>query len=369
MIYIHVPFCKSRCLYCDFFSSTELDLRGAYVDALCREMDNRNDEILHARAQTLYIGGGTPSQLGIDNLRRIFRHLAETVRLENGAEVTLEVNPDDVTPEFAGALHDTPVNRVSMGVQTLDDGLLRLLGRRHAAAQAMKAVGLLREAGFCNLSLDLMYGLPGQTMDMWKKDVDTLLSLGIPHLSAYSLQWEEGTRLYRLLEKGEVQEADEKLSLSMYRYLMDATRNAGMHHYEISNFALYGYEARHNSGYWRDDAYVGLGPGAHSYDGKRLRSWNVSSLKEYIMPDYHHDSPDRRELLTDTDLYNERVMKRLRTDQGLSLAELSEDEHVHALKMAASHINGGRMVLLDDCLRLTSVGIFTSNDIMSDLML
>lgn len=369
MIYIHVPFCKSRCLYCDFFSSTELGLRSAYVDALCHEMDVRREEMLAAGAETVYLGGGTPSQLGTDSLKRIFNHLETSIfprgDLRGVSEITLEANPDDISDEFVEALHETPINRISMGVQTLNDGLLRFLGRRHSAKVAVDAVETLRRNGYENLSLDLMYGLPGQTMEMWKRDVDRMLAMQIPHLSAYALQWEVGTRLYSMLERGEVEEADEELSLEMYEYLMDATARAGMHHYEISNFAVPGMEARHNSGYWRDDAYVGLGPGAHSYDGARRRSWNVSDIRAYC----NGTDEGGYELLSDTDLYNEKVMKRLRTDAGLCLDELKADEREHALKMAESHIRDGRMVLAAGHLRLTRKGIFVSNDIISDLML
>ncbi len=367
MIYVHVPFCKSRCLYCDFFSSTWAGRMEEYVSALIAEMDARADDLRLARANTLYIGGGTPSQLSADQLLRIFSHLHEVVPLEAGAEVTLECNPDDVSPEWVAAMRRTPINRISMGMQTTDDALLRLLNRRHTSAQAFDAVEMLRQAGYTNLSLDLMYGLPGQTMEMWEADVQALLSMQVPHLSAYALQWEEGTALYRMMERGEVAPADEELSLAMYRHLCRATREAGMEHYEISNFAMPQMRARHNSGYWRNEPYVGLGPGAHSYDGGRLRRSNPSDLALYIQmggcpePEVEH--------LNEGEWYEEQILKGLRTSEGVDLGALSQKYRDYALEMVAPHVQSGHATLHGNVLHLTEEGIFVSSDIMADLML
>lgn len=367
MIYIHIPFCKSRCLYCDFFSTTSLSLREDFVKALLKEIEGRAEELRRARANTIYIGGGTPSQLDVRHLTEIFDALQRVAPLQEGAEVTIECNPDDVTPEFVAALKTTPVNRISMGVQTFDDGLLRLLRRRHTPEQAHRAVDMLREAGYSNISLDLMYGLPGQTMDMWIRDVEEMLSLHVPHLSAYSLQWEEGTPLYLMLERGEVEEASDELSRGMYEYFVKATSMHSMEHYEVSNYAMPGMRARHNSGYWRDEPYVGLGPGAHSYDGVNVRSSNPSDLQKYIMSG---GMPECEvEILDEDALYEEKVLKGLRTIDGLDLSALAPKYREYALKMAEPHIRNGRMVQCDGVLRLTEDGIFVSNDIMSDMML
>ena len=362
MIYIHVPFCKSRCYYCDFFSSVRADLTESYVDALCAEAASRRDEMERACADTVYLGGGTPSQLTGVQLRRIFDALPEVCE---GAEVTIEVNPDDVTDEFVSGLQGTPVNRVSMGVRSLDDDVLVKINRRHRSADAVRAVNMLREAGYVNLSLDLMYGLPVQTMEKWQRDVDGVLALDVPHLSAYSLQWEEGTVLTRMRDRGEVQEADEETSLAMYRYLVDSTRKCGMEHYEISNFCKPGMYSRHNSGYWREEPYVGLGPGAHSYDGHRVRRSNNACLEDYCAGRVMY----AEEHLTDDELYDEMIMKRLRTSAGICVDEVPAEHVEYMLRMAERHIRSGRMVLEDGRLRLSSEGIFVSNDIMSDLML
>ena len=367
MIYIHIPFCKSRCLYCDFFSTTSREHMGAFVKALMNEMEGRAEELAHARANTIYIGGGTPSQLPGECIKAIFETLQSIVPLEHGAEVTIECNPDDIDADFLDVLAGTPVNRVSMGVQTFDDNLLRLLRRRHNAMQARDAVAMLRQAGYHNISLDLMYGLPGQTMDMWKMDVDELLAMSVPHMSAYSLQWEEGTPLFRMLEKGLVEEAPEDLSLEMYRYLVHATSVSGMEHYEISNFAMPGMRARHNSGYWRNEPYVGLGPGAHSYDGNRRRCSNPTDLAGYIES---RGLPQMDvEILDDDALYEEQVLKALRTTDGLDVELLPQKYRNYALRMAKTHLESGRLSMEQNVLRLTEEGIFVSNDIMSDMML
>lgn len=367
MIYIHIPFCKSRCLYCDFFSSTSSELKYSFVEALFKEMNARADEMRLARANNIYIGGGTPSQLPAELIKSIFDKLMSIVPLDEGAEVTIECNPDDVSPEFLHALNKTPVNRISMGIQTLNDDLLCMLRRRHDSNQARNAVAMLRQAGYDNISVDLMFGLPGQTMDMWKSDVDEILSMHVSHLSGYSLQWEEGTALYSMLEKGEVHEAPEELSLEMYRYLVEAAKESGMEHYEISNYAMPGMRARHNSGYWKDEAYVGLGPGAHSYDGCMVRSSNPSNLMEYIQAD---GMPQQAQEILDEDaLYEERVLKGLRTIDGLDVRTLHSKYRDYAISMAEKHIASGHMIYNGDVLRLTEEGFLVSNDIMSDLML
>lgn len=340
---------------------------GRYVDALLGEMEHRGEELSRARANTIYIGGGTPSRLPVPMLQRLFRGLSEIVPIEDGAEVTLECNPDDVCQEWVRGLRQTPVNRISMGVQTLDDGLLHVLNRRHTAAQARAAVDMLRRAGYDNLSLDLMYGLPGQTMEMWRTDVRELLGMGVPHLSAYSLQWEEGTVLYRMKERGELAEADEELSLEMYRLLCCEAAGAGMEHYEISNFAMPGLRARHNSGYWRNEPYVGLGPGAHSYDGERLRSSNPANLQAYIAAGGRPVAEVER--LSEDEWYEEQILKGLRTRDGVELQSLPRHYADYALKMVRPHIVAGRVALDGSVLRLTEEGIFVSNDVMSDLML
>ncbi len=366
-IYIHVPFCQSRCAYCDFYSTTEGgEWKSQYLSALQREMEARRHEVEGRLIDTLYIGGGTPSQLPTDLLCRMFEAVTSLFTLKPDAEVTVEANPDDVMAEWLGALRQTPVNRISMGVQTFDDGLLSLLRRRHTSAQALEAVALCREAGYANLSIDLIYGLPGQSLEMWRRDLEQAKALAVPHLSAYALQYEPGTVLYRMLEKGLIQEADEELSLEMYSELCRKAARMGMEHYEISNFALPGKRSRHNSSYWQQEPYWGFGPGAHSYDGERTRRWNEPQLKEYLKAE--GDVPHGSEELTKEEQYDELVFTRLRTSDGLPMALLSPENRVYCLRMAEPHLKSGKLRLESGILRLDESGIFVSDDIMSDLM-
>lgn len=366
-LYIHVPFCRSRCIYCDFYSTTlGRDTMAAYVGAVEREVSLRRQYIKGTRVHTIYIGGGTPSLLPTRLLERLFNAILRHFSLDADAEVTVEANPDDVTPDWLRGIAATPVNRISMGTQTFDDKILGILRRRHNAQQTRIAVELCREAGIGNISLDLIYGLPGQTMDCWQSDVEQALGLGIKHLSAYSLSYEEGTRLDAMLRKGLVQEADEELSRSMYDYLMSATAKAGFLHYEISNFALPSFHSRHNSCYWQGTPYLGLGAGAHSYDGQRSRRANLPDVKAYIAA--KGDVPHETEELDGDTLYNEFIMTRLRTRSGIPLNELDDDKRSYCLQMAQPHIAHRRLHLDDGHLRLTKEGIFTSNDIISDLM-
>lgn len=366
-IYIHVPFCQKRCIYCDFYSTTlGLEWKRLYVSALKREMLLRRSEIDFARVPSLYIGGGTPSQLPTSLLLEMFRAIKDLFTLADNAEVTIEINPDDVTPHFVETLSQTPVNRISMGVQTFSDELLLFLNRRHTSAQALQAVQLIRDAGYNNISLDLIYGLPGQTLWDWESDVRQLLALDVPHLSAYALSYEEGTPLHNLLLEGKVSEVSEELSWQMYEYLMDETAAAGFEHYEISNFAKPGKCAKHNCSYWDGSPYLGFGPGAHSYDGNNVRRSNNTSLSDYV-----HATSDvlhQIEVLSPQERYDEYVMIHLRTASGLSLAHLTSEQKAYCLQMAEPHIRCGNLLKEGDRLRLSRKGIFVSNIVISDLM-
>ena len=376
-VYLHIPFCQSRCIYCDFYSTTSLAKQQRYVDCLIREMQLRQAEWpLRAQTLSIYIGGGTPSTLPPTLLQEIFRRVTSLYPPTADAEITLEANPDDVTAEWIAELKQTPVNRISMGVQTFHDPLLHTLRRRHSSQQARQAVRLLQEAGYDNLSIDLIYGLPGQTMEMWQSDVEQAIQLGTPHLSAYSLMFEEGTPLTRMLEAGLVQEMSDDLSWQCYEYLCQRLEAAGYQHYEISNFALPGKHSRHNSAYWTGAPYLGFGAGAHSYDGQRTRRSNKDSLDEYLRClsiDNGKGSDTYYELeeLSDTDLYNEFVMTRLRTSQGFYLDELEQRFGKEALadcqEALHQHLVQGNITKEGQQIRLTRQGVFVSNDVISDL--
>jgi oxygen-independent coproporphyrinogen-3 oxidase len=368
-IYIHIPFCRSRCIYCGFYSTTSLGLRQRYVDAVCREMQIRATET--ACADTIYLGGGTPSQLSIQQLRQLFDALYIYNKVGNDAEVTIEVNPDDVTAEFAAALGQLPVNRVSMGAQTFADDRLKFLHRRHTAAQVSEAVQRLRAAGIGNISIDLMYGFPGETLSDWQHDIYSAIALDVEHLSAYCLMIEEGTPLYERLECRpntlSVTLPDEELERTMYETLIDRLEKAGFEHYEISNFAKKGFRSRHNSSYWTGIPYLGLGAAAHSYDGKS-RSWNVADIHQYMEGIERGERPFESEELDADTRYNDMVTVALRTCEGLDLSQLSEKHRDYCQKNARRFVDDGLVRHEGSHLVLTRKGLFVSDMIMSELI-
>ena len=374
-LYIHIPFCKSRCTYCGFYSTTCLHRRQAYIDALCREMvlrDKRREERGERRenTKTIYLGGGTPSQLTIPQLRQIFLYINKVyARTESLSprEVTIEMNPDDVTAEYAASLPLLGINRVSMGAQTFDDSRLRFLNRRHSAAQVSQAVTTLRAAGISNISIDLMYGFPGETLDAWQRDIDAALALDVEHISAYCLSLEPGTPLYEQVKNGDVEMGNEEAERQMYELLIDRLTAAGYEHYEISNFAQPGRRSRHNSSYWNDVPYIGLGAAAHSYDG-RYRQWNVSDLDQYIKGIASGTPDTERELIDEVTRFNDRVMLSLRTCEGLDISRFSPSDREYLLRQAGKYIDNQLLRLSDNHLILTRQGLFVSDMVMSDLM-
>lgn len=369
-LYIHIPFCASRCVYCDFFSSTDFSFKRGYIDAVCRELELRIHELRDEPVFTVYLGGGTPSSLSPSERGRLFRTLSTVVDWSICKEVTLEVNPDDVTPLFISQLKDTPVNRLSMGIQSFDDSDLVFLRRRHTAHAAMEAVDNCLCAGYENISIDLIYGLPGQTVERWTNNLRQAVTLNVPHISAYNLIYEEGTALWRMREKGLVKECEEEESLQMFETLIDVLGFSGYEHYEISNFARSGRYALHNTSYWKGVPYLGLGAAAHSYDGKSRRI-NPSSLSEYMEALQTGHVAYMEEKETVDSLYNEYILTSLRTCWGLNLKKLEDDfgtERMQCcLEQALPHIRAGRLVVTDDVMRITRKGLFTSDDVMSDL--
>ena len=373
-IYIHVPFCQSRCAYCDFYSTTLLAHREAYVEAVCRELQHRQSELKGEPVKTLYFGGGTPSTLTIEELRVILETLEnlEVLGNPNNLELTLEANPDDLTEEYVQGLRTLPINRVSLGIQSFHDRTLRLVGRRHTAQEAIDAVHRLQQAGITNISIDLIYGLPGESLDDWVYSLDQAIALGVKHISAYHLTYEEGTRLWRMQEQGLVAPIDEEQSVRSFELLREKLLSAGYEHYEISNFALPGYHSRHNSSYWQGTKYIGIGPGAHSYDGSNRR-WNLSSLTDYIATPHEEDVPHEVEHLTTDERYDERIITELRTAQGINLtglkADFGERYHTHCMSCAAPYIERGQLIHTEDNhLHLTPDSILVSDAVMRDLL-
>ena len=369
-LYIHVPFCEKRCVYCSFYSTVHgKEERDAFVRTLAKELAFRHNG---APISTLYFGGGTPSQLDDEEMEAVFSAIHRHCVLSPHAEITFEANPDDISQQKVAQLRQLGVNRISLGVQSFDDTRLSFLNRRHTAQQALDAIDILRTKGIENISIDLIFGLPGQQLTDWNKELAQAFELPITHLSAYSLMYEKGTPLYYARERGAVKECDEETSLSMFQMLCTSAQCAGFEQYEISNFARPGYRSRHNSSYWHGIPYLGLGPGAHSYDGINCRRVNDYSLRRYMeagRAKTFADVPHTLEKLSADECYDELICTRLRTCEGLSLQEVPASRRSALLRMARPHIDGGRLELdADNHLRLTASGIFVSDDVMSDLM-
>ena len=370
-IYLHIPFCKKRCIYCDFFSTTCKEQKTAYIRALCHELTDRKDYLKGEPIETIYLGGGTPSQLAKEDFEAIFSHIYKVYKVTPNAEITLEANPDDLTSEYISMLRTFPFNRISMGIQTFQETTLKQLQRRHTADQAIRAFQGCRTAGFQNISIDLMYGLPGETLTSWKKDLKQALSLHPEHISAYHLIYEEGTPLWKLREQHKVEEVDEDLSVSLFGTLIDELTTAGYEHYEISNFCRPGKYSRHNTSYWKGIPYLGCGPSAHSFNGT-TREWNVSSIDLYIKGIEGDRRNFETENLDQTTRYNEFIITTIRTVWGTPIEKLKQafgnELWEYCRKMSAPYLENGKLEMHEGALRLTREGIFISDSIMSDLL-
>ena len=381
-IYIHIPFCKSRCKYCDFFSTTHLEKQSQYVQALLMEMQDRLPIANNLYPiSTIYIGGGTPSTLQVEHLQAIVEAIRREARGDEAMrreakgdearvegqeargerqEITLEANPGDITEEKARAWREMGINRLSIGIQSFHDELLQLIGRRHNAEQARQAVAAAQAAGFDNISIDLMYALPSQTMEQWQNDVAEALQLHVQHISTYGLIYEEGTALTTLLDHGMIEAVDEDTEMQMYDYLTAQLTAHGYIHYEVSNFALPERQSKHNSNYWNNTPYIGLGAGAHSYDGQR-RSWNISDLDTYIQQANNHQLQPETELLTAEQQHTEHIMLALRTHHGVAVDAIP-------MHKAQPYIQQGLLRLQDNRIVATQQGFHILNRIIEDLL-
>ena len=370
-IYIHIPFCKSRCIYCDFFTSTNESEMDSYVGALCKEIVLRKDELVDDFVTTIYFGGGTPSRLNKNHFQQIFEAINANYKFSNEMEITIEANPDDLSHKYVDMLRELPFNRISIGIQSFDDQELKFLSRRHDAKGAIAAVKYCQEKEFNNISIDLMYGLPNQTLAIWKRNLQQAIDLNIQHISAYHLIYEEKTRLYSLLQAGKVNPVDDDCSVEMFGTLIDTLTTAGFEHYEISAFAKHGFISQHNSSYWTGLKYLGFGPSAHSFDGEH-RWWNVSSLPKYITGINNSNPAIEKEDIDLTTKYNEYIITGLRTAWGIDLDVLKinfgDELYDYFLQNAQRYFNLNYLKREDAIITLTKKGIFISDGIMSDLM-
>lgn len=365
-LYIHIPYCHSKCAYCDFYSTPSIKSMVQYVEALLCEIRLRINEI-GADFKTVYIGGGTPSILPISLLSKIIGEISKYINVNDLEEFTIEANPEDVTADWVKSVLRLGVNRVSMGIQSFNDEELKAINRRHTVEVAFNAIKILRENGINQISGDLIYGLPGQDLDSWKQSLTQLLSLQLPHFSAYLLSYEPGTGLYAKLMVGKVEEASEELANEMYQYLIVEARKYGYNHYEISNFALSGCEAIHNTNYWRNLPYLGIGVSAHSFDGENRRV-NPSNIKSYISQlqqgkcvyEVEEEDADAR--------HNDYIIVSLRTAQGIDLNHYKSKYNYDILSIAKPHINAGRMVRTDNYLAIAEKSMLISDRIMLDFI-
>lgn len=370
-IYVHIPFCKQRCRYCAFYSSTLYNIEKEYANAVCKEIAMRKNYAGNEDINTIYFGGGTPSTLSFESLQKICDTIYATHNVCKNAEVTIECNPDDLTPEFLDRLKKLPFNRISMGIQSFDDTQLKRLGRRHNAEKARQAVQNARIAGYDNISIDLMFALPGSTAESWQQDLESAIALKPDHLSAYNLMYEEGTALYKALMQGELTELSEEENLEQFGMLIEKMKNAGYRHYEISNFAIPGRESRHNSSYWNDTTYIGCGAAAHSYNGIS-REWNIANVKEYIKGIENGNRAYEIEHLSEEERYNDTILTRLRTADGIPLEwmkeKFSSKLNDYMQKAASRQISYGNLKEENDRLSLTEKGIFISDAVIRELI-
>jgi oxygen-independent coproporphyrinogen-3 oxidase len=371
-IYLHIPFCKQACHYCDFHFSVNQDKKNDLVAALLKEASIRKEEANNEPIKTIYFGGGTPSLLSTDALLRILDALAENYNLSALQEVTLEANPDDLTVAYLRELRHTPVNRLSIGIQSFREVDLKLMNRAHDAKQALRCVPESADIGFENISIDLIYGIQGLSQADWIKNLNTAFDLPIAHLSSYCLTVEPKTKLAKLVSSGELPAVNDEFAANHFETLIEMTEAAGIPWYEVSNFAKPGMESKHNSSYWANEHYVGLGPGAHSFNGVK-RSWNVSSNTAYIQQIDKNVLPSESEVLTSEEKFNEYLLTVMRTRKGLSFTELNnicDSAKINEIKAVLQEkATQGLATIHNDGAVLTTKGLLFADVIASSLFI
>ena len=368
-LYIHVPFCKSKCVYCGFYSTVNQKDMDRYLSALAEEMALRGPATEGGTFRTVYFGGGTPTLLQPAQLQGILDELHTRFHIDSDAEITIEANPEQLTPDYCKSLKSLGVNRLSIGIQSFQDDILQFLGRRHTAKEALQAVENAHNAGFDNISIDLIYGVNERGNELWKRELETAFSLPIKHFSAYALTVEENSLLYRRIQQHRDVEPDEDLASVQYTILSEMVDKSPFAQYEVSNFAMRGWESKHNSAYWDRTPYLGLGPAAHSFDGTH-RSWNAPTLAAYFTQIADRKPFFERETLTETDRYNEYLLLRLRTREGIDLLEMAQlfgRKRTDALLCYfETDVDNRNYVRTDDRLHLTAEGLWFADGIAGD---
>ena len=369
-IYLHIPFCKQACHYCDFHFSTTLKNKEKVVEAICKELELRKAEI-KGTVETIYFGGGTPSLLSEKELETIFNIIHHHYKVAENVEVTLEANPDDLTDEKLIQLSKSNINRLSIGVQSFFEEDLKLMNRAHNAGEARESI-LLAKQYFKNISIDLIYGIPKMSNERWLQNLDKAFELDVPHISCYALTVEPKTALQNFIEKGIVPPVEDEVAQEHHTLLLEETEKMGFVNYEFSNFGKPGFESQNNLAYWLGKPYLGVGPSAHSYDGK-TRSWNIANNAKYIKSLHENRLPIEREILTKRDQYNEFVMTRLRTQWGINVVLVEEKfgkkYSDYLLQQSAIHLQNHLLFRDENFLKVSKKGKFLSDGIASDLFL
>ena len=367
-IYIHIPFCKQACFYCDFHFSASLKKKAVLVDTLCKELVLRKKEITQP-IETIYLGGGTPSLLTKEELELLLGTIKANFAIIENPEITLEANPDDLSEELILQLSKSPINRLSIGIQSFFEEDLQLMNRAHNAQEAIDCIKIAKQY-FDNISIDLIYGIPGMSNENWQKNMDTAISFGIPHISSYALTVEPRTALHKFIKQGKIAPVEEAVSKAHYLLLLETMKKEGFINYEFSNFGKEGYFSKNNTAYWIGKPYLGIGPSAHSFNGV-TRSWNISNNTKYIKSIANNELPLENEVLTITDKYNEYMMTGLRTMWGVSLDKVESDfgktYKVYLLEQIKKPISEGLLFLISESITVSEKGKFLSDGIASNL--
>jgi oxygen-independent coproporphyrinogen-3 oxidase len=373
MIYIHIPFCKQKCSYCNFHFSTSLNFKDEMISAMKKEIFLRKDELQHKTLKSLYFGGGTPSILSAGEINSLIDEALKYFSFEKDIEVTLEANPDDLDKNFLKELSNTPVNRLSIGTQSFFDEDLKLMNRAHNASEAEGSIKRAQDFGFENLSIDLIYGSPTSNLEIWKENLNKTIALEVPHISSYALTVEPKTALNDWILKGKVLSPKEDEQNQEFYYLSDFLKDNGFEHYEVSNFAKPGMYSRHNSAYWKYQEYLGIGPSAHSYNGHDIRSWNVANNQQYIRKLENNTLAKESEVLSENDQFNEMIMIGLRTTWGVDLEGLKNKFSADVLEKLQISIRRkleeGILAVENNHLKIPEKHWFLADGIASDLFM
>ncbi|HBV17923.1 radical SAM family heme chaperone HemW [Chryseobacterium carnipullorum] len=373
MIYIHIPFCKQKCSYCNFHFSTSLNFKDEMISAMKTEIRLRKNELENKSLQSLYFGGGTPSILSADEITSMIDEVLKYFSFDRDIEVTLEANPDDLDKNFLQQLSKSPVNRLSIGTQSFFNEDLKLMNRAHNASEAEGSIKRAQDFGFENLSIDLIYGSPTSNLEIWKENLNKTIALEVPHISSYALTVEPKTALESWIAKGKVASPREEEQNKEFYYLSDFLKDNGFDHYEVSNFAKPGFYSRHNSAYWKYKEYLGIGPSAHSYNGFDVRSWNVANNQQYIKKLHTGILAKEEEILSQNDQFNEMIMIGLRTIWGVDIESLKSKFDVrtyeHFQHEIQTKIEEGILVIENNHLKIPEKHWFMADGIASDLFL